>query len=216
MGRLILITGGAKSGKSAEAERQLEASSLDKVAYVATQASQAVDGEMAHHIKVHRQRRPSSWHTIEAYQDLDQVIRQAHDSQRYEAYLIDCLTLWTTNLFFDHLPHYLVGKYDLDQVPHADTYDDYLDQFEGEDLAYFDGYFMGQLHRLLNQIQRTPASFWLVTNEIGSGLVPPTRLGRLYRHCLGKINQAVAQQSDQVFLTVSGIAVQIKGADSPC
>lgn len=210
MGRIILLTGGAKSGKSTEAERQVKAASLSKVAYIATQANQISDAETNHNILRHREQRPSEWHTIESYQELDQVILEADAEHGFDGYLVDCLTLWTSNLFFDELPQYIQQKFQLDELPAPYTYDEYIENLTADDIAYFEQYFRRVTTDFISQMRKTDAIFWLVTNEIGLGVVPPTKMGRLYREWLGKVNQWMAAEADEVFLSVSGIPIKIK------
>lgn len=209
MGRIILLTGGAKSGKSAEAERQVKTASLSKVAYIATQANEISDAETEHNIVRHREQRPSDWHTIESYQELDQVILKAGAEHGFEGYLIDCLTLWTSNLFFDEFPKYIKRKFQLDELP-PNSYEQYIENLTPVDIAYFEKYFKQVTTDLISQMRETDAIFWLVTNEIGLGVVPSTKMGRLYREWLGKVNQWVAAEADQVFLSISGIPIKIK------
>lgn len=213
MGQIILVTGGAKSGKSTEAERQVKTASLDKVAYIATQANQVSDAETAHNIALHRQQRPAEWATIEAYQNLDRVIEEVAENHQYEGYLLDCLTLWTSNLFFDELPHFIRKKHQLEKPRAVATYDQHIEELTAEDILYFENFLKKETDHLLTQMRKTEATFWIVTNEIGWGVVPPTKLGRLYREWLGKVNQAVAKEADQVFLTVSGISLKIKDSE---
>jgi adenosylcobinamide kinase/adenosylcobinamide-phosphate guanylyltransferase len=213
MGRIILVTGGAKSGKSTETERQVKAAPLERVAYIATQANEISDEETAHNIALHRQQRPAEWATIEAFRKLDRVIKEADETHHYDGYLLDCLTLWTSNLFFDELPHFIMQKHQLEDVPSFDTYDQHIDELTAEDITYFEDFFKQETDNLLKQMRETDATFWLVTNEIGLGVVPHTKQGRLYREWLGKVNQAVAKEADQVFLTVSGIPLKIKDSE---
>jgi adenosylcobinamide kinase/adenosylcobinamide-phosphate guanylyltransferase len=88
-----LIIGGARSGKSALAERRAGESSLD-VVYLATAA--AGDEEMAQRIACHRTRRPDHWRTVEEPLQLAAALRREATPQR--CLLVDCLTLWLTNL----------------------------------------------------------------------------------------------------------------------
>lgn len=213
MGRIILITGGAKSGKSTEAERQVKAASFGKVAYIATQANQVSDAETEHNIALHRQQRPAEWQTIEEYQALHEVIAEADREYHFEGYLLDCITLWTSNLFFDELPQFIMEKYRLENPPTFDKYDQHIEELTAEDITYFENYLKIATKDLLSQMRKTDATFWLVTNEIGLGVVPHTKQGRLYREWLGKVNQYIAQAADEVYLTVSGIPIKIKEGD---
>ena len=97
--RLTLILGGARSGKSRYAERLVLASGLAPV-YVAT--AEALDGEMAARIAAHRVRRGASWRTIEEPLDLAGVLQKERGPDR--AVLVDCLTLWLTNLMVRERP----------------------------------------------------------------------------------------------------------------
>lgn len=92
MGKIVLVTGGARSGKSTFAEHY--ARSLgDKLAYIAT--AQVLDEEMADRVKLHQKRRNSNWRTFEAPTGAEQAIK---DASGYPVILFDCLTLYTTNL----------------------------------------------------------------------------------------------------------------------
>jgi adenosylcobinamide kinase/adenosylcobinamide-phosphate guanylyltransferase len=93
--RAILVTGGARSGKSRFAELLAADSGLEKV-YVATGA--AHDGEMAERIALHRDRRGNCWRTVEEPLDLCGALRR--DCAEDRVVLVDCLTLWLSNLMF--------------------------------------------------------------------------------------------------------------------
>lgn len=88
-----LILGGARSGKSRLAERLAGESGLE-VIYIAT--SQALDGEMSERIRAHRDRRPAHWALVEEPLQLARVLSEQASAQR--CLLVDCLTLWLTNL----------------------------------------------------------------------------------------------------------------------
>lgn len=88
-----LILGGARSGKSRLAERLADESGLE-VTYIAT--SQALDGEMSERIRAHRDRRPAQWALVEEPLQLARVLSEQASAQR--CLLVDCLTLWLTNL----------------------------------------------------------------------------------------------------------------------
>jgi adenosylcobinamide kinase / adenosylcobinamide-phosphate guanylyltransferase len=101
---LTLILGGARSGKSALAERLAMESGRD-VVYIAT--AQALDGEMAERIAHHRSRRPAAWQSIEEPLALSSVLREQAHADRF--LLVDCLTLWLSNLLgIDHGAHFNV------------------------------------------------------------------------------------------------------------
>ena len=91
-----LILGGVRSGKSRFAEQRAEASGL-QVVYVAT--AQVRDEEMRRRVAEHRARRPDNWLSVEAGQNLVEVLRREASEQR--CVLVDCLTLWLTQLLCD-------------------------------------------------------------------------------------------------------------------
>jgi adenosylcobinamide kinase/adenosylcobinamide-phosphate guanylyltransferase len=102
---LNLILGGARSGKSRLAEQLAERSGL-AVTYIAT--SEPLDGEMNARVQLHRERRPSSWGLIEEPLALAQVLRANADTER--CLLVDCLTLWLTNLLMLDNPERLLAE----------------------------------------------------------------------------------------------------------
>lgn len=95
-GRFIFVTGGSRSGKSAFAERLARDLGGGNVAYVAT--AQVLDEEMERRVAAHRRRRPSEWATFEEPLDLPEVI--AKTGARYAVTLVDCITMWVSNLLF--------------------------------------------------------------------------------------------------------------------
>jgi adenosylcobinamide kinase/adenosylcobinamide-phosphate guanylyltransferase len=107
MSRTIFISGGARSGKSRLAEL-LAAGFGEQLCYIAT--GEARDGEMAERIASHRQRRGSAWETVEEPLRLLDAIRAANGN--FRAILVDCVTLWITNLLF----HYDAVEAVLDEV----------------------------------------------------------------------------------------------------
>ncbi|MBR8729526.1 bifunctional adenosylcobinamide kinase/adenosylcobinamide-phosphate guanylyltransferase [Porphyromonas levii] len=166
---IILITGGARSGKSTEAERRALALS-DHPIYLAT--AEARDGEMKDRIRRHQERRGNNWRTIEEPVHLGQLDCTG------KVVLLDCLTLWTTNVFF-------MMREDIDKA---------LD-FLKEEFA-----------RLVNH----PATYIVVTNEVGMGGVSDNAMMRKYTDLQGWVNQHIAQQADEVIFMVSGIPLKVK------
>lgn len=178
-GEIVLVTGGARSGKSAFAERYA-ARRGEKIAYIAT--AQIYDEEMRFRVQLHQARRPAHWTTYEAPYDAERAIAQAGAS--HEAILFDCLTLYTTNLLCsDRLPAEEAARYEA--VRQA-------------------------AERLVESAQRSGRCVVFVTNEVGMGIVPENALARAYRDLAGIVNQRVAAAADRVFLTISGLAVDIK------
>lgn len=191
--RLILILGGARSGKSAFADR-LAASSRRSVAFIAT--ATAGDDEMRERIARHRASRPKGWYTLEEPLDLARAVRQA--SELADVLLLDCVTLWLGNMLLQE-----PGQHDKDG--------------EGEDEfnttgRLFDERAVKESEALLAVVKSLGPNKTLivVTNEVGLGIVPANPLGRLYRDTLGYVNQRLAQAADRVYLMVAGMAVDIK------
>lgn len=180
MGRMILVLGGARSGKSAYAQRLAQELGGERVLFVAT--AEAGDAEMARRIDTHRRERPAAWRTLEAPRHTGQVMRgHLHDA---DVVLIDCLTLLVSNTI---LP--------LGMPPPATAAETLVRQ---------------ELEALIQVCRESPATFVVVSNEVGLGLVPETALGRLYRDLQGLANQTLAAQARSVYLLVAGLAVDIK------
>ncbi|TMC90333.1 MAG: bifunctional adenosylcobinamide kinase/adenosylcobinamide-phosphate guanylyltransferase [Chloroflexi bacterium] len=191
--QLILILGGARSGKSAFAER-LAASSGRTVTYIAT--ATAGDDEMRTRIAHHRASRPREWHTIEEPLDLAGAVRQAY--RFADVLLLDCVTLWLGNM--------------LSQEPGQRENDDKSIEELRITSDLFDEACLKQVEALLAVVQSAEPNKTLivVTNEVGLGVVPAYPLGRVYRDTLGYVNQRLAQAADRVYLMVAGMAVDIK------
>jgi len=191
--QLILILGGARSGKSAFAER-VAASSGRTVTYIAT--ATAGDDEMRTRIAHHRASRPREWHTIEEPLDLAGAVRQAY--RFADVLLLDCVTLWLGNM--------------LSQEPGQRENDDKSIEELRITSNLFDEACLKQVEALLAVVQSAEPNKTLivVTNEVGLGVVPAYTLGRVYRDTLGYVNQRLAQAADRVYLMVAGMAVDIK------
>lgn len=189
--RLALILGGARSGKSAFAER-LAIKSGHSVAFIAT--ATAGDEEMRVRIARHRAARPATWHTIEEPLDLAGAVVQA--SKLADVLLLDCITLWLNNLFA--------------QAIRQHEHESEVEQYNA--IARLDGTAMQEIEKLLTAAQSlNPGKiFLIVSNEVGFGIVPAYPLGRLYRDTLGYLNQRLAQAADRVYLMVAGVGVDLK------
>ncbi len=175
MKHIILITGGQRSGKSQHAEK-LALSLSDHPVYVAT--AHIWDEEFRTRVKRHQSRRGSQWTNIEEERQLSR-----YDLTDRVA-VIDCITLWCTNFFFDR------SKPDWEQP----SVDEALTAIKKE----FD-LFTAQ-----------DATFIFVTNEIGSGGISTDAIQRRFTDLQGWMNQYVASKADEVILLVSGIPVKIK------
>lgn len=188
MSNVTLILGGARSGKSAWAE-QLAVDSGQRVVYLAT--ATAGDDEMAERIAAHRSSRPLAWRTVEASYELADAVRL--HARPNEIVLVDCLTLWVSNLVLRHIG----DRQDIAAVPHGDW-------------AAVEAQLLAATDDLLAGASAVGATLILVSNEVGMGLVPPSPLGRRYRDILGRVNQAVARQADSIVLMVAGLPVDLR------
>jgi adenosylcobinamide kinase/adenosylcobinamide-phosphate guanylyltransferase len=183
--KLVLVLGGARSGKSAFAE-QLAASSGRRVAFIAT--ATAGDDDMRARIARHRASRSPEWLTIEEPLQLAGAVRRA--AELADVLLLDCITLWLAN--------WMGQQSDLE-----------LDDAPGE--AYT-GRVLLDIEELLATLATLGPGKTLVavSNEVGLGIVPAYPLGRVYRDTLGWVNQRLARSADRVYLMVAGLAVDIK------
>ena len=193
MAESILITGGARSGKSSYAEmlaRKPYAQGTG-VLYIATAV--ASDEEMEDRIARHRAQRPSDWSTWECYKGLSKI-DQAFDVTQYQTILIDCIVNLLANISFEEIE-------DIDSCPLFA-----LDHAEAQALTEIDD--------LIAFAQKADKRLIFVTNEIGMGLVPEHRFSRYFRDALGRLNRHIADQADQVVLLVVGQPLIIKGGES--
>lgn len=182
---LYLIVGGARSGKSDFAER-LAADSGRPVLYVATM--EPGDDEMRDRIAKHRASRPPAWRTLEAPQDLPRQLAAA--AQAGDFVILDCLTLWLTNLLLELLPD--------------------PDQPRAEDLASALDRVAGEVASLLDWARGHDGDVAVVSNEVGMGLVPPYPLGRVFRDALGTANRRMAAHAAETYLLVAGLVLPLR------
>lgn len=175
--RRILVLGGARSGKSRHAERLLER--YPEVTYIATGTSPAEDDpEWAERVRLHRERRPAHWHTVETG-DLAAALREARTPV-----LVDCIGTWLTRV--------------LDEAGAWDDADGWRDRVED------------RVAEMLDAFRVATTVVVAVSNEVGSGVVPATPAGRLFRDVLGSLNRRVAEASDSVLLVVAGRVLKLR------
>ncbi|MFE5488201.1 bifunctional adenosylcobinamide kinase/adenosylcobinamide-phosphate guanylyltransferase [Streptomyces sp. NPDC056527] len=179
--RRTLVTGGARSGKSVEAERRLE--TFPEVMYVATSGTRRDDPEWAQRVALHRDRRPGSWRTAETC-DLVPLLAEAEGP----ALLIDCLSLWLT-----------------DAMDRVGAWDDEQWASGGQEAL------RKRVEELVAAVRATSRTVVAVTNEVGSGVVPATAAGRRFRDELGRLNAAFGDECEQVLLVVAGQALVLRG-----
>ena len=194
MAKIVLVTGGARSGKSAFAEDQL--ADREEVCYIATGLPRGEDPEWQERIRLHQERRPASWTTQEQYAGLADWLRE----QSHPVYLLDCATLLTSNRLFDLIAQHFPDKLEL-------TEERFLSRQEQSFLLQL---LEEEWQELLSTIRQTNAECWIVTDEVGLGIVPETRLGRFFRDVQGKINQLIAKEASEAYLVICGLAQQLK------
>lgn len=183
---MILVTGGARSGKSAHVE-QLALSQCERVLYIAT--SVITDDEMAQRVKKHRAQRPAHWRTWEGYRDIGDVIR--HHVQPGEGVVLECITTMLANLL-----------YEASGGASPDTLD----------FTALEAVLQQRVDELITACQQSSAPIFVVTNELGMSITPENRLARHFVDISGRANQKLAQAAQEVWLVVSGIGVKIKGS----
>ena len=169
--RLILVLGGAASGKSQVALDL--AGQVGPRVFVAT--GQALDREMKVRIERHQATRSSDWETAEVPADLAKWF--SNNGKSYQTIVLDCLTLWLSNLQRRRLRDVAVSE---------------------------------ATANLLQAIRATRARVVMVSNELGLGLVPATKAVRAFRDLAGRVNQQVAAEADEVYLTISGLPLRLK------
>jgi adenosylcobinamide kinase/adenosylcobinamide-phosphate guanylyltransferase len=180
-GRIILVTGGARSGKSEFAERYVLHYS-PKCDYIAT--AEILDEEMRERVRLHRERRNDGhWRNHEAPYEADKLLAGLDGATG--AVLFDCLTVYMANLFY--------GK----NAP------------EGEFLERCE-YVFAEIDRLLAAARASGKLVVFVSNEVGGGIVPDNRVAREYRDLAGWVNQRVAAAAEHVYFCVAGQAVDVK------
>lgn len=151
-----------------------------RVLFVAT--AQAWDDEMRHRIDVHRTERPPEWGTLEAAANVGEALLAADYAA--DCILLDDMTLLASNVILN-LP-------------------DDVDTPTAEKAV------LAETGRLLEALDQIDADVIIVSNEVGLGIVPATKLGRNYRDALGRANQLLAKAADRVLFMVSGLPMTVK------
>lgn len=187
MAKIIMITGGQRSGKSSFAERMaLELTEGCKQGPVYLATARIWDSEFAHRVERHKARRGERWTNLECEKYLSECNLQGR------VVVIDCVTLWATNFFFDESA--------------AAESAEAADAADGSVVERVLGLMKRELHKLAKQ----EATLIFVTNEIGLGGVSENKLQRQFTDIEGWFNQHLAEYADDVYLMVSGIPVKIK------
>lgn len=173
---LTLIIGGARSGKSRFAQALCK--DARNVIFIATASAESADEEMCARISRHRADRPHDWITIEEPLYLDRVVREAPPDATL---LIDCITLWMSNLMWEHKT------------------------FAEDERANI---ILKQVVEFTEAAQERQVI--VVSNEVGSGIVPDNNVGRAFRDLQGFVNQSLARVAQRVVLVVAGLPLVLK------
>lgn len=181
---ITLVLGGARSGKSAFAERLARLKGGRPVTYIAT--AEAADDEMAARIERHRAGRPAEWQTWEGEPS---GIPALLASSEGGVCLLDCLTMYLSRAFF--------------AAPASEQGDE-------SEWARAEAGILADVETML---AACPASAHLivVSNELGWGVVPAARLSRRFRDMQGRANRLAGARADNAALVVAGIPLWIKG-----
>ncbi|MBT7072945.1 MAG: bifunctional adenosylcobinamide kinase/adenosylcobinamide-phosphate guanylyltransferase [Anaerolineae bacterium] len=197
MGKLTLILGGARSGKSSYAEARAKELGGDYVLYVAT--SQIKDDEMQERVDKHRTDRPSAWGALEAPRDVASALRKPQQvlgqERPVDVILLDCVTFLVAN----HLMDAAAPEDDPFDDPSADPFDKKIETAV-----------VAEVESLIEYVQENDVEMLVVSNEVGLGLVPAYELGRAYRDILGRANQILARYADEVLFFVAGLPMKVK------
>lgn len=179
MGRIVLVTGGARSGKSLFAEnyaKKYENKLKNNVSYIAT--AEIYDDEMRERIRLHKERRSENWTTYEYPKNAHIAIEKA--GKKSDIILFDCLTIYLSNLIL--------------------SMENKIDEKIIED----------EINLLINSAKNIISTTIFVTNEVGAGIVPENKLSRIFRDLAGKMNQKFSENADEIYLVVSGCAIDLK------
>ncbi|MCP3941813.1 MAG: bifunctional adenosylcobinamide kinase/adenosylcobinamide-phosphate guanylyltransferase [Desulfobacteraceae bacterium] len=176
--KITLVIGGCRSGKSRSAlnaANQIKGGQIKGHQKIFLATSVPMDPEMDKRVASHRAERGADWQTVEEPVEIHKSIEQV--SQTADVILVDCLTLWTSNLLF--------AEYDEAKIMEA-------------------------LGLLIDALEKSLCPVFLVSNEVGYGIVPENFLARQFRDYAGLVNQKIAAMADRVILMVAGIEVPIK------
>ncbi|AYD39730.1 bifunctional adenosylcobinamide kinase/adenosylcobinamide-phosphate guanylyltransferase [Clostridium fermenticellae] len=182
MGNVVLITGGSRSGKSGFAEKLLK--DKDDVLYIATAV--VTDLEMKRRVEIHRNRRNCKWTTYEGHKNFDIVLRDYNEKY----IMFECVGTMITDLMLDE-------NCDFENMSVSE-----IDSLEKKINLEID--------KLIKIIRNENRNLIIITNEVGCGIVPEYRMGRIFSDILGRINQFLGQVSDEVYMVSCGIPLKLK------
>lgn len=177
---IVLVTGGARSGKSSFAESLY--GDREDVVYMAT--AKVYDDEMKKRVQLHQRSRPEIWRTYEGNYNLIEALGNE------ENYILDCITVLTSNIMFD------ISKG--------------MERISYETQNIIEERVLEEVKNLIKEVREKDYNLTLVTNEVGSSIVPEHHISRVFRDIQGRVNQRIASLADQVYLVSCGIPVKIK------
>lgn len=197
MGKIILVIGGARSGKSSFAEAKLQEKS--SVCYLATSLVDSDDTEMVERVRKHRKQRPSTWHTEERYRNIGDYLSK---NKNYDGYLLDCATTLSMNYFYAMMTDQYGKNYEMiDQI---------ISKFTEDEKDKMESQITNEWQHILKEAKNIEGDIYIVSNEVGLGIVPENSFTRWFRDVYGRVNQLLGKESDNVYLVVAGIPVMIK------
>lgn len=186
MKNFILVTGGARSGKSDFAEdKAIELG--ETITYIATAINS--DESMQHRIKEHKSNRPSTWATVEMYKDFKELDKNS-DFIESDLIVLDCVTLMVSNLLVESGINF--------------------DKCTYEDIDNIENHIFDEVDIIISQMDDYDKIFIAVTNEVGMGITPSDKLNIILRDISGRVNQYLANRAREVYISVSGIPMKIK------
>ena len=191
---IIFITGGARSGKSSFAIKEVSGIHGEK-AFLAT--AEALDEEMKERIYNHKKERGDAWDTYEEPVKIADLLSAIQG--RYRVVLIDCLTLWLSNILHQK-------QHPTSSIQHPE--DEIMKLVD--ELLNFKNPSHVTLHRPLQGVTHHASQLFIVSNEVGMGIVPDNPLAREFRDLAGSLNQKIAELADEVYLVAARISIQIK------
>ncbi|WGS65774.1 bifunctional adenosylcobinamide kinase/adenosylcobinamide-phosphate guanylyltransferase [Marinitoga aeolica] len=182
---IVLVTGGARSGKSTFAQEYISKIG-NKIVYIATAIP--FDDGMKYRIKKHRDSRPKEWKTIEMYKSFEKLESNI-DFLNSDSILFECMTLMVSNLLLE------------ENIENADY----------ETIENIEKKIFFEVKKIIEIMKKYNKNLIIVTNEVGMGIVPSYKLGNIFRDIAGRINQYLAKEADEVYITIAGIPLKLKG-----
>ena len=155
MSKVIMVTGGSRSGKSVIAEQKAKEYGKRSVLYLATAIP--IDDDMKERIRMHQERRDPEWGTYEGYRDLGEIVKNTEKN----TILLDCVTVMITNILFEE------EERDFDKISASE-----VEKLESEVIK--------ELTNLVKAIRDEDKTLIIVSNEVGMSIVPSYRLGRIF------------------------------------